>query len=423
MADDYDIIITGAGIAGSSCAILCARAGLSVLLLERGERPGSKNLSGGRIYPYALQEILPGFTGHAPLERRICRENISLLSIDSATTFSSQLAESHSWSLLRGRFDPWLAEQAQAAGAQLLSSVTVEKLHIVDERVCGVVCEGETISARYVVLAEGANSLLAEQHQLISRPSPHAMALGIKEVLALDRSLIEERFQLEDNQGVAWLFSGGVCGDKPGGAFLYTNQETLSFGVVCPLASLGNQPTAAAGLLTNLKGHPMLRPLLRRAESIEYGAHLVPEGGLHGMPVQKGGDGWLLIGDALGACINTGFTIRGMDLAVLSAQAAAQTLISACQSTAKTSLFSDYHQQLERSTLWSVLQRYQAHPSLLQHAQWYQRWPDFCRDLSHALWNVQSSPTPPLWQLLWHNARKHGMRHLVTDIFRSFRCL
>ncbi len=316
-----------------------------------------------------------------------------------------------------------LSSPAQAAGAQLLSSVTVEKLHLVGGRVCGVVCEGEPITASYVVLAEGANSLLAEQHQLISRPSPHAMALGIKEVMALDRGLIEERFHLEGNQGVAWLFSGGVCGNKPGGAFLYTNQETLSFGVVCPLASLGNQTTAAAGLLANLKRHPALRPLLRHAESVEYGAHLVPEGGVNAMPVQKGGDGWLLIGDALGACVNTGFTIRGMDLAILSAQAAAQTLISACQNTTKASLFSDYHQQLERSTLWAVLRRYQAHPSLLQRTGWYQRWPDLCRDLSHALWNVQSSPTPPLWQLLWHNARKHGMRHLAADILRSLRCL
>ncbi|MEG1215053.1 MAG: FAD-dependent oxidoreductase, partial [Leclercia sp.] len=45
MADDFDIIIIGAGIAGTACALRCARAGLSVLLLERGGLPGSKNLS------------------------------------------------------------------------------------------------------------------------------------------------------------------------------------------------------------------------------------------------------------------------------------------------------------------------------------------------------------------------------------------
>ena len=49
MSDDFDIIIIGAGIAGTACALRCVRAGLSVLLIERGELPGSKNLSGGRL--------------------------------------------------------------------------------------------------------------------------------------------------------------------------------------------------------------------------------------------------------------------------------------------------------------------------------------------------------------------------------------
>ncbi|MGQ7188092.1 FAD-dependent oxidoreductase, partial [Escherichia sp. HC-CC] len=43
MEDDCDIIIIGAGIAGTACALRCARAGLSVLLLERAEIPGSNN--------------------------------------------------------------------------------------------------------------------------------------------------------------------------------------------------------------------------------------------------------------------------------------------------------------------------------------------------------------------------------------------
>ena len=47
------------------------------------------------------------------------------------------------------------------------------------------------------------------------------MALGIKEALALEPSAIEERFHLENNEGAALLFSGGICDDLPGGASLY----------------------------------------------------------------------------------------------------------------------------------------------------------------------------------------------------------
>lgn len=113
MEDNCDIIIIGAGIAGTACALRCARAGLSVLLLERAEIPGSKNLSGGRLYTHALAELLPQFHLTAPLERRITHESLSLLTPDGATTFSSLQPGGESWSVLRARFDPWLVAEAE----------------------------------------------------------------------------------------------------------------------------------------------------------------------------------------------------------------------------------------------------------------------------------------------------------------------
>ena len=106
MADDFDIIIIGAGIAGTACASRCARAGLLVLQLERGELPGSKNLSGGPLHCHALAELLPDFEQSAPLERRITHESLVLLADSSATTCSSLQPNGDSWSLLRARFTP-----------------------------------------------------------------------------------------------------------------------------------------------------------------------------------------------------------------------------------------------------------------------------------------------------------------------------
>ncbi len=40
-------------------------------------------------------------------------------------------------------------------------------------------------------------------------------------------------------------------------------------------------------------------------------------------------DGVMIVGDAAGFCLNLGFTVRGMDLAIASAQAAATTVIAA----------------------------------------------------------------------------------------------
>lgn len=195
----------------------------------------------------------------------------------------------------------------------------MDALYEENGRVCGVICGDDILRARYVVLAEGANSVLAERHGLVTRPAGEAMALGIKEVLSLETSAIEERFHLENNEGAALLFSGGICDDLPGGAFLYTNQQTLSLGIVCPLSSLTQSRVPASELLTRFKAHPAVRPLIKNTESLEYGAHLVPEGGLHSMPVQYAGNGWLLVGDALRSCVNTGISVRGMDMALTGA--------------------------------------------------------------------------------------------------------
>jgi electron transfer flavoprotein-quinone oxidoreductase len=60
MTDEkFDVIIVGAGVAGSTAAYLLAKQGLEVVLIERGPYPGSKNLSGGVLYGRILEQIFP----------------------------------------------------------------------------------------------------------------------------------------------------------------------------------------------------------------------------------------------------------------------------------------------------------------------------------------------------------------------------
>ena len=75
---DYDAIVVGAGLSGSTAAYLMAKAGLSVLVVERGDSAGSKNVTGGRLYGHSLEKIIPGFADEAPVERKVMRERITM---------------------------------------------------------------------------------------------------------------------------------------------------------------------------------------------------------------------------------------------------------------------------------------------------------------------------------------------------------
>ncbi|NTW17888.1 MAG: FAD-dependent oxidoreductase, partial [Syntrophaceae bacterium] len=75
--DKFDVIIVGAGLAGLGAAYTLAGSGLEVLVLERGDYPGAKNVTGGRLYVNPVRDLFPGLFEKAPLERFITREGVT----------------------------------------------------------------------------------------------------------------------------------------------------------------------------------------------------------------------------------------------------------------------------------------------------------------------------------------------------------
>ena len=82
---DFDAIVVGAGCAGSVAAYTLASAGKSVLVVERGQYAGAKNMTGGRIYTHSLAKVFRNYQ-EAPLQRKVTHERISLMSPDSNFT-------------------------------------------------------------------------------------------------------------------------------------------------------------------------------------------------------------------------------------------------------------------------------------------------------------------------------------------------
>ena len=134
MADEkFDVIVVGAGPAGTSAAITAAKAGLNVVLLERGEYPGSKNVQGAVLYTKNLADILPRILEgsrvsdgalHHPAEcddhRRGFRHPDRLQERQMGEG-TAQLC----YTIIRVNFDKWYAQQAEKAGAQVYSGVRV----------------------------------------------------------------------------------------------------------------------------------------------------------------------------------------------------------------------------------------------------------------------------------------------------------
>ena len=196
-----EVIVVGAGPAGISCAITLARAGKEVVLIERGNFAGSKNMFGGAIYADTTREIFPDFEQSAPIERRNIEHKYVLLNDNDATTISYRNNPSDivSYSVIRGKFDRWMAEEAKKAGVILVEETVVKDLIVENGQVVGVKTEVEDYYSNIVVLADGVNSLLAKKIGFRKNIEPKDVALSVKEVYKLDKSKINDSFLLNDD--------------------------------------------------------------------------------------------------------------------------------------------------------------------------------------------------------------------------------
>ena len=248
MSERFDCIVVGAGPAGSSAAYVLAREGLRVLVMERGEYPGSKNVSGALLHSHFLSGLFPEFWKEAPVERFVIDRKLALLTPEASLALDfrdSHFARApfNGFTVLRSKFDPWLARKAEEAGALIMTETQVDDLLWEDGRVVGVRArkEGGEVSADAVIIAEGANSILTQKAGLTKEIRPTEMAVGAKELIKLSREIINERFGLKGNEGAALNFIGACTGGVSGGGFLYTNNESVSLGLVCRLSDLSRQ--------------------------------------------------------------------------------------------------------------------------------------------------------------------------------------
>ena len=420
--DKLDVIIVGGGLAGLSAAIVLARAGKEVLLIERGDYCGAKNMTGGRLYGHSLEKIIPGFASKAPIERVVRKEKVSLMTENGALDIGYQSKafgekpESASYTVLRSKFDRWLAKEAEKAGAEIIPGILVEEMMVEDGRVTGVVATGEEMEAEVVILADGVNSLLAQQLGMKKELEPHQVAVGAKQVIKLGEEVINQRFGLSGNEGMAWLSAGYPTDGSFGGGLLYTNKDSVSVGIVATLSDIGHSELSVPEMLDRFMEHPALAPYLEGGTPEEYSAHLVPEEGFDMIP-ELVGDGVLLAGDAAGFCVNLGFTVRGMDFAIESGRLAAEAVLKAFEAgdfSART--LSVYKEMLKDSFIMRDLRQYKNFPGILTERAIFEDVPDIADKVGEKLFTVDGKPDDGVIMYALNEIAKRSSARDVVDM-------
>lgn len=429
---DYDAVVVGAGCAGSVAAYELASAGKSVLLVERGNYAGAKNMTGGRIYTHSLEKVFPGFRDEAPLERRITHERISLMTEDANFTvdFSSaemERAGKESYSVLRASFDQWLSSKAEQAGADLICGIPVEGLVKDDAgKVVGIRAGEDEISADVVLLCDGVNSLLTEQAVGASRPSAKGVAVGIKQTIELPVSVITDRaLAASDEEGAAWLFSGYPTLGVFGGGFVYTNHSTISLGIVAGIDAVASKSgTSICQMLENFKQHPAVASLIRGGSVVEHSGHMVPEGGLGIMP-DLVGDGVLLAGESAMMCINLGYQVRGMDYAIAAGQMAGIEAAKALDrgDVSKAGL-QGYVRALNESFVLKDMRQFSRTPAFMgSFDRMFSTYPAVVRDVMNKMFIVDGSPRAHLKDIAKPAIKQMGAMNLIKDMTGAMKSL
>ena len=183
----WDVLIAGAGPAGTLTATILARAGVRVMLVDRARFPRDK-LCGDSINPGAI-DILRRHNLAESVERRGLPIQEMLICggrrVRVAARYPHHL---RGWTMLRRDLDQWLLAGAIRAGARFEEGVTVRgalmKPHDAGERVAGLLIDSRggrqvPMPARVTIAADGRRSTLAFGLRLSAHPAhPRRWAIG-----------------------------------------------------------------------------------------------------------------------------------------------------------------------------------------------------------------------------------------------------
>ena len=421
--EGFEVAVVGAGPAGSAAALTLAREGVQVLLVERGTFPGSKNVFGGRIYSYALKRLLGERWKDAPVERFIRKEGITFMTADSSFSVEYESKDpTGSFTSIRSKFDKWLAEEAEKAGASLITDSRVDDLVLERGIVKGIIAGPDKIPTDVVIACDGTTTNLARKAGLASMLEPREVSIGMKDVIELPADKMEERLGLEPEEGAAHVFVGECSGGLRGGGFLYTNKDSLALGMVVGADDISTKKVPSHTLMDRLRNHRKVRRLIRGGKTIEYDAHMIPEAGPK-MLTRPYTGGLLVAGDAAGHLLNNGYTFRGVDMAIVSGIAAAQTILEARKrKDYSAQSLQTYARRLREEPALKDMYTFSKVPRYLRNNRLYNVYPELVCNAAEAIYRVDGNRKRKIYKELRTQTKgKVSTISLIRDLLAGAR--
>lgn len=292
----YDLIIVGAGPAGTVLAYLLAKAGLRVLILEKAPMPRYKTCGGG-ITAKTINNIPFDIT--PVLDKQATG---GIVTFGGKLLLKTLLKKPVAWLVMRDEFDYFLSQEAQRAGADLIDGTLVEKIDQQADRVVVYTAAGKFFGS-FLAGADGVNSTVAHSLGMLQN---REVGTAIEAEIEVDPAALEE-------QGLFATFDFGAT--PHGYGWIFPKRDHLSVGV------FQASTAKARDIRKSLNKFIDCQPVLNRHRQIDIHGHRIPLGGtfvnLHLGRV-------FLLGDA--ANLADPWLGEGLYYAVTSAQIAASVI-------------------------------------------------------------------------------------------------